>query len=279
MKNKSILITKNPASYTIYNTAVVTVHLINQSPGAESVGGVTLYFEPMALPMIELILTNNVDQSYGNAVAQGIKQGLGHLTSQITGLRIWWCDWLGHPTDSRPKAFAQAAKRAIAEISPWLELTDFTPSKTTTAPPNNAFEQSLSTGLKSPSNSRWTMQTPLISHITRISSAHVLSKQHPPQRTGKQTITQTILAFKSIASTQRVCPIDKTPNFQTENREIFNAFADTIRRDLPNARGFDIIVHELHHHTDDPTNRQKQCLRMLISALQQAIYVGSKQCY
>ncbi len=277
-KTNSIPISTTPASHTIAHPAVATVHLLNQLPGVKTVGGVTLYFEPVGLPLIELMLSNNVDHSYSNVVAQGIQQGLEHFTPKITGVRIWWCDWLWHLINSCPKACVQAAKRAITEIFPWLELTDFiaSSSATTPSPPTTVLKQNLSAGLKSPSSSLWTLQTPLTSHITRISSTHVVANQQRFQKIGRPSITQATLAFKAIARTQRVCPIDKTPDFRTENREIFNAFADTIRRDLLNARGFDVIVHGLTHQTAGPTNRQTHCLNALNSALQQAINISSK---
>lgn len=187
-------------------------------------------------------------------------------------------DWLWHPSERRPRVLTQAAKRAIIEIFPWLELIEFTPGGTITpfSSPTTAFKQSLSDDLKSLSNSRWTIQTPLLSHITRISSAHVLSQQRRFRRIDRQSITKTTLAFKAIASTQRVCPVDETPDFRAEKREIFNTFADAIRSELSSARSFDVIVHELSHHADGSTNRQTHCVEVLIAALQQAIYVGSK---
>ncbi|MEM9483034.1 MAG: hypothetical protein AAGA83_05020 [Cyanobacteria bacterium P01_F01_bin.116] len=270
---------------------VVTTHLINQSPGAELVGGVTLYFEPTTTPSIELITTPNIDCSYRNAVAQGIHNS---LPEDITGLRIWWCNWLWHPVDSRPKAFTRAAEIATTAILPWLSRKDFledaAPQETKISPPfpSNIFEHCpvRPTGiphLYPPTTACWTVKTPLISHITRLQGAHLLSTNTntPHRLIGSSIVTETTLSFKSIASTQRVCPVDKLPEFHREHREIFNTFADTIRSQLPNARGFDIMVQQLNHHSNSSHSKQQKspkfyqarCLAILTAALQQAINV------
>ena len=287
------IITGSPI-HTLSHPAIVTVHLSNQSPGAESVGGVTLYLEPVDEPGIKLMSGVKVDRNYEKAVAQGIQQTLTELNATMTGLRIWWCDWLWHPIDSRPSAFTRAAARAIADILPWLELTNFvdyrtSPSPTAISPfPSHIFEQSpigaSSDNRLQPSlNSRWTIKTPLISHVTRVSGAHLLSVERS-RLIGHHSAIQTTLSFKAIASTQRVCPVDKLLDFRMDNGEILNSFADNIRNDLPNARGFDVMVQQLMYQTSGQSeNRSKEakarrahCLNALNRTLQQAINVGSK---
>ncbi|MEO0394552.1 MAG: hypothetical protein AAF243_01040 [Cyanobacteria bacterium P01_A01_bin.137] len=287
------IVTGSPI-HTLSHPAIVTVHLINQSPGAELVGGVTLYLEPVDEPCIKLMSGVKVDRSYEKAVAQGIQQALAELNATMTGLRIWWCDWLWHPIDSRPSAFTRAAARAIAEILPWLELTTFVGHSTSNSPtaappfPSHIFEQSpisSSSGnrLQPSLNSRWTIRTPLISHITQVRGAHLLSVERS-RLVGHQSVIQTTLSFKAIASTQRVCPVDKLLDFRIDNGEILNSFADNIRSELPNARGFDVMVQQLMYQTSGPSEdrakeakvRRIHCLNALTRTLQQAINVGSK---
>ncbi|MEL6334361.1 MAG: hypothetical protein AAFQ76_17435 [Cyanobacteria bacterium J06626_26] len=280
--------------HTLSHPAIVTAHLINQSPGAESVGGVTLYLEPVGEPCIKLMSGVKVDRSYEKAIAQGIQQALEDLNANITGLHIWWCDWLWHPIDSRPRTFTRAAAMALAEILPWLELTTFvghgTSNSPTAAPPfpSHVFEQSAidaSSGnrLQPSLNSRWTIKTPLISHVTRVRETHLLPAERS-RLVGHQSVTQTTLSFKAIANTQRVCPVDKLLEFRMDNGEILNSFADAIRNDLPNARGFDVMVRQLMYQTSGQSEtplkksnaRQVHCLNALTHTLQQAINVGSK---
>ncbi|MEA5464385.1 hypothetical protein [Leptothoe sp. PORK10 BA2] len=285
-----IAIATGLSPHTLRHPAVTTVHLLNQSPGAERVGGVTLYLEPIDQPLVELVSTANVDPSYENAVAQGVQQTWEQLNVNITGLRLWWCDWLWHPIDSRPSAFTQAAAKALAELWPWLELTPFVAPIAPTGPPatppfpSKRFERHPITHcnnhLQAPIEGRWTIKTPLISHVTRVVGSHWLAVDHPPKNrlVGSQSITQTTISFKAIASTQKVCPVDKLPEFRKDNGEIFHTFSDSIRHHLPNARGFDIMVQELMYQTGDHPGpaRSTQCLQMLTQALQQAINVGGK---
>lgn len=284
------------STHTLRHPAIVTTHLVNQSPGAESVGGVTLYLETVDEPCIQLISGLKVDSNYEKAVAQGIQQALEELNINIIGLHIWWCDWLWHPIDSKPGAFTRAAARAIAEILPWLELTTFVGHSKSSSPtavspfPSNIFEPNpmvadSNNHLQPCLNSRWTIKTPLISQVTRVREAHLQSVKHD-RLVGHQSVTQTTLSFKAIANTQRVCPVDKLLEFRMDNGKILNSFADTIRNDLPNARGFDVMVQQLLYQTsgqsEDPLKaakaRQVNCLNALTRALQQAINVGSKSC-
>lgn len=284
-----IEIANQPATYTLGHPAIVTVYLINQLPGREALGGVTLYFEPLGIPLITLVLTNNnIDCSYEDTVAQGIRQALDQLNVDITGLRIWWCDWLWHPVDSRSRLFKDAAKKAVIEAMPWLSSKNFledpkaiTPIAT---PPfsSNIFEQkplAYSHMLENlQSSGRWTLKTPLISHITQISTQPTAKVRRLKHLRLSQTMTQTTLSFKSIAPSHRVCPVDKLPVFQAGNGEIFNIFAKHIHRDLPNARGFDIMIQQLTYQTNhqNPRARKADCLRSLTYALQQAVNVGQQ---
>lgn len=288
-KNNSITISTASTPHTIAYPAVVTVHLLNQAPGAELVGGVTLYFEPVGTPSIELFTTPNIDARYSNAVAQGIHNS---LDASLTGLHIWWCDWLWHPVDSSPRAFTQAAEFATTQIRPWLSPIEFAPDasaiKTEPHFPDTIFEHHpisphKTLPLQSLKASRWTIKTPLISHVTSVRSTSLFSCDRTIQQ--RFVETQATLSFKTIASTQQVCPVDKLSEFHPENREILIAFADNIRQQMPNARGFDVLVKELIYKANNvgskkpKASRQTSCLAILTAALQQAINlfgVGSK---
>ena len=283
---ETIEFTPTNASQTLSQPVITTTHLVNQSPNAKLVGEITLYFELIGTPSIEVIVTPAVDINYGAAVAQGIQNS---LDPDLTGLRIWWCHWRWHPNVANPRTFTRAAAIATTQILPWLSPTDFIPGPETQAStivsisPQTIFKHNpISSArikpLHPPAGSRWTLKTPLISHITQIRDAHFFS---PNQTTQNQFIeAQTTLSFKSIANTQRVCPVDKLPQFHRENGEIFNNFADIIYRQIPNARGFDVMIQQMTYGSDNRENRSRSlrrtnCLAMLTAALQQAINIRS----
>ncbi|MEM9161680.1 MAG: hypothetical protein AAGC54_01255 [Cyanobacteria bacterium P01_F01_bin.4] len=57
-----------------------------------------------------------------------------------------------------------------------------------------------------------------------------------------------------------------------KNIPLFNEFADMIRTELPNARGFEVLVQQLTQQTTARDARRR--LSLLRSALQQAISIG-----
>lgn len=289
------------ANQTLNHAAIVTVNLLNQSPGAEPVGGVTLYFEPIGVPKIWLIPVDETRQDYPAAIAQGIQQALEQVDANLTGLRIWLCDQLWHPVDSRPRAFTDAATQATVEVLQWVGVKPFAmggvnPEAIAEKPPfpNAGFERqdfwARDRTLCAPTNvPRWTVTTPLVSHVTLAKqaflrkSSHQLTPDGPLMGAGLQT--QVTLFLKAIAPTSLVCPSDKLPEFRADNIGIFNAFADAIRTELPNARGFEVLVQQLNHpmtaqnrniapSQSAQATRSRCCLSTLKFALQQAVNVA-----
>lgn len=205
------------AHYTLSHAAIATVHLIDQSPGAEGVGGVTLYFEPLDAPEIWLIPVDTTVQDYVAAIAQGIEQVLADNPVAIVGLRIWLCHQLTHPVDARPRAFRDATAQATLSIVQWANIRPFVPGKTNvgmsviaaTFPFNHSvFEQtcwwpSSDAPMSAPGNApRWAVTTPLTSHVTVAKRSHLLSPNYrltpadPLMGFGIQT--QATLYFKRL---------------------------------------------------------------------------------